>query len=291
MPRIKARGIRRPDVSTYQDVKSLLGDWLLYLKGSQSPFTLSRLSSQTGISVSYLSMLFQSKRPLTRKVVPQLATVLEWDAAEIKKIETLISLANGKDHEEQQEAFARVARQRAFQRLNPQEAVVYEYLSHWYHIAIREMASLAEFRADPEWIQSRLWKKVGRAKIATALEFLFANGFLEKREDGSVVPPNRQLDCQGHVYRLALRKFYGQIYELAAKSIDSVPGTRRNLQSYTLAVDAKTYQQVHEIIENAYKQIERIAKDAPVGDEVYHVALAVFPFTQTKPDGSEGSSQ
>ncbi|MGK5085170.1 DUF4423 domain-containing protein [Bdellovibrionota bacterium FG-1] len=144
---------------------------------------------------------------------------------------------------------------------------------------------------DPKWIQLRLWKKVSRTKIAASLDFLFKHGFLEKRADGSVMPPDRQLDCQGHVYRLALRRFYGQMYDLAARSIDAVPGDRRNLNSYTLAATPEKYEEVKKILEQAYRQIEQVAKEGPAGDEVYHVALAVFPFTQKNKLDGDGSSQ
>ncbi len=268
----------------------MLRDWLLYLKRSQSQFTLSQLATQTGLSVSYLSMLFQGKRPLTRKTLPPLAAALGWEASEIKKIELLCSFANSKNDEEKHKAFTRIAKRRAFQRINPQEAIVYEYLSQWYHIAIREMAALSDFNPDPEWIQLRLWKKIGRSKIAASLEFLFAHGFLEKRPDGSVSPPDRQLDCQGQVYRLALKRFYGQMYDLAAKSIDSVPADRRNLQSFTLAIGRDRFEQIKLIIEQTYKQVEQIAKESPPGDDVYHVSLALFPFTHGKPDGDGETS-
>jgi uncharacterized protein (TIGR02147 family) len=167
-----------------------------------------------------------------------------------------------------------------FQKHNGRDAQAYEYLTHWYHVAIREMAALPGFKLDAEWIRDRLQESVPLKEIQVALEFLTANGYLKVKADGSVLPPENAIDCSGGVYRIALGQYHRQIFELATRSIDSVPREEREIQGHTIALGGKSYDQARGIMEEAISKIRELGEKDKNSQAVYHMEVALFPLTR-----------
>ena len=213
----------RPDLFLYQDHLSFLKDWLAYLKASQSGFSLRYLGRQAGLASGYLPMVLSGKRLITHKALRKLMPYMFLSASEQSYLENLLSLSTSDSHEVKVDAVERMRRFPRYQKNNPQDLKVFEYLTHWYYVAIREMALNAEFKADPVWIQENLRFPVPLHEIKHALEFLLANGYLVQLPGGQVVHPEVSLNCSGEVYRVALAKFHHEIFELAAKSIERTP--------------------------------------------------------------------
>lgn len=272
----------RPAVFAYHDYRLFLKDWLAYRKAGQSGFSLRTLSRQAGLAAGYLPMILGGKRPLTLPVLARLSPFLGLGAAELSFLESLTVFGTTHSPEERVVALERMRRFGGYQAHHENEAVLAEYLTQWHSVAIREMASLQGFRPDPEEIQGRLVVPIPLSEIKSALDFLFRNGFLEKAPDGTVHPPDRPLECQGSVYRVALAKFHRDIFDLASKAIENCPGTERNIQGHVFALKAENYSKASEIVEDAIRRIRELGESEREGDNVYHLEIALFPLTRRR---------
>src|SRR5665213_66819 len=220
----------RPDIFQYHDHLTFLKDWLAFRKAGQSAFSLRLLSRQAGLASGYLPMVLNKKRIISHKGLSKLMPFLGLNPSEQAYLENLYSLSSADSHEVRVGAVERMQRFPRFQKNNPQDTIVFEYLTHWYYVAIREMALNTGFKPDPIWIQERLRFAVPLHEIKTALEFLLANGYLISTPQGTVAHPEISLDCSGEVYRVALAKFHHEIMALAAKSIEKTPSGERSIQ-------------------------------------------------------------
>src|SRR5262249_14282955 len=151
----------------------------------------------------------------------------------------------------------RMQEQRSYRKINTKEFEAYRYLTHWYYVVIREMAALSEFRLDPHWIRSRLQYPVSVSEIAQALEFLKAHGFIEVLGDGRARLPEKEVNCLGGVYKIAMGQFNEQMFSLAAQAIKETPREQRNITFYTLALSAKRFELLRKIMDEA---LDRIAE-------------------------------
>ncbi|MCM2323377.1 MAG: TIGR02147 family protein [Oligoflexia bacterium] len=269
----------RPDVFRYHDYREFLADWLAYLKKLQPGFSLRLLSRQAGLASGYLPMVLSGKRPLSSKALAKLLGVLDFSRAERSYLESLLSLGTSGTQELRLDALERMKRFRSYRELNPREIEVYEYLTRWYYVAIREMAALPGFQADPLWIQARLKSRVPLKELKTALEFLVSNGYLAVEPDGSARPPEKILDCLGGVYRVALAQFHQDMLELASASIENTPSAERSLLGHTFALDEKGLARAKEILGEALEKLRALEKEGSGNDAVYHAELALFPLT------------
>ncbi|MCM2276450.1 MAG: TIGR02147 family protein [Oligoflexia bacterium] len=272
-------GPERPDIFRYHDYREFLKDWFDFLKKMQPGFSLRMLAQQAELASGYLPMVLSGKRPLSAKALAKLALVLGFPKAERSYLEALVSLGTSDSQDARLEALERMKRFQSYRKLNPKEIEVYQYLTRWHYVAIREMAALPEFKADAAWIRERLKGRVSLKEIKEALEFLVQNGYLELRADGSVTPPDKNLDCLGGVYRVALAEFHREMFQLASDSIESTPSAERSIQGHTFALDEKGFDRAREILNEALSKIRALEEEGSGTDTVYHAELALFPLT------------
>ncbi len=279
--------IDRPEIFKYSDYRTFLKDWLVFKKASQSKFSLRGLSRQAGLASGYLPMVTGGKRELSQAALSKLIPFLGLNPAEQSFFENLLVLGISDSHEARVIAIERMQDYKKYQTHNQKDNEVYTYLSHWYYVAIREMADLAGFQLEAEWIQSKLNYSVPLKDIKDAIEFLKINEYLKINEKGEVIPPEKSLNCSGPIYRMALAKFHREIFDLAIQSIDRVNSSDRNIQGHTMAVSSEGFLKAQDILNEAIEKIREIGRAEQNGDRVYHLEVALFPFTRQNDDKNQ----
>lgn len=269
-----------PDLFRYHDYREYLKDWLASKKASQSGFSLRQWARQTGLAVSYLSMVLKGSRNLTQQATQKILPHLHLNSPEKSYFQALVTLGSSDSQKQRVEALKKMKRYQAYRRQNPKETEVYQYLTHWYYVAIREMTALADFKADPEWIQAHLRYPVDLASIKKAIEFLKANQFIQIRDDQSATPPEKNLDCLGGVFRVALTEFHHELLDLAKKSITDVPSAERSLLGHTFALDSQQLEKAKRILETALQEIKDLEANSKCKDTIYQIELALFPISK-----------
>jgi uncharacterized protein (TIGR02147 family) len=282
---------QRPDIYAYHDYRVFLTDWFAYRKASQSEFSLRWLAKQAGLASGYLSMVVNRKRPLAGAAAAKLLPLLGLLPAELSFLESLLTLGNSDSHEARVAALERMRRFRGFQKGNPQDADAYEYLTHWYFVAIREMASLPGFRPEAGWIQERLRFAVPLKGVKAALAFLLNNGYVQILADGTARLPEKDLNCGGGIYRLALAKFHREVLGLAGQSIEAVAGGEREIQGHTCALSQKKFAQAKAIVDEAMAKVRALEASEGAGQSVYHLEIALFPMTKEKDAAASAASK
>ena len=276
----------KPEIYRYHDYRIFLKDWLVYLKTSQPGFSMRKLAQQAGIATGYLPMMITGSRKISHKAFSKVAPFLKLSKSERSFLDLLITLGTSDSQHARLESLNRMKQFKEYKKLNPRETEVYQYLSHWYYVAIREMTALPGFQADPQWIQSQLNYKISLKDAKEALAFLIQNKYIKIGLNESVQPPEKNLDCIGGVYRIALTQFHQEMFSLASQSIEATPSDQRNILGHTFALDAKNFEKASTLIENTLKQLQELSKDSQ-GDTVYHAQLAVFPLTSSSPTSSK----
>lgn len=269
----------RPDVYTYHDYRLFLRDLLQHLKQSERLST-RQVAKASGVSESYLSMVVSGQRRLSEDQLNKLVPTLQLERSEASYLSWLITVVEAESPEAQLEALKKIQRFRQYRNMNPLEIETYKYLEHWYHIAIRELAQLPGFKADPKWIQENLRYKVGLPEIKQALQFLFEHGFLHQTSDGSFAKPEKLIQCKTGVLKPALTKFHTEMLQLAAQSISEIPSQERNISAYTGAIPADKVEEARAILDEARRRIVELAQSTGSGsDTVYHFGFLAFPLT------------
>jgi len=271
---------KRPDIFAYHDYRSFLREWFQYLRNTRPGFSLRALAREAKIGSGYLPMVLSGARNLSDKALNKMSSSLGLTSQEKVYLELLRTISDSESQEARLEALKRVQRFRGYQKANRKEIEVYRYLTSWFYVAIREMATLSEFRLDPKWIQDRLKGRIPLDDIKKAVQFLVENGYIEEREDGKVHLPEKDINCVGGVYRIAIGKFHREMLGLAADSISDTPSSQRNITGHTLAIASKDFEKVRKILDKALQDVAALEAESTDKNSVYNITLAAFPLTK-----------
>ncbi len=271
---------QRPDIYRYHSCQSFLKDWFEYLRALDPEFSLRGFSARAELGAAYLPMVLAGKRKLSLNIYSRIAPLLGLKPPELGHLENLVKLQSS-SQTTRLIALTDLSRRATYQRRNPAEAELYRYMSHWHYIAIRELASLPDFRADAEWIQKKLRNKLPLSQIKEALDFLIGKSYIVPGENGAVTPPKDTIKCVGEVYLGALTQYHRQMFALAADSIDNATPQERNLIGITFPTNPECYDEAVKILERAIAEISALEKKVEgARTTVHHAEIAIFPLTQ-----------
>lgn len=281
------REIPRPNIFEHHDYREFLKVWFEYLKKTQPRFSLRRLAEESKLSCAYLPKILAGTRNITQKGLDKFSRLLALTPSERSYLELLCTVSDSDSQEARLEALEKLQRFRAYQELNSKEIEVYKYLTHWFYVAIREMAALSDFRPDPNWIRGRLKSKPSLSAIKEALDFLIQNGYVKMDEKGKARRPDKNLNCEGEVYRIAIRQFHREMLQLATDSLGNTPTDKRTVTGHAMPISSESYPKLQKILDKALRQIEELGQTETSARGVYYVTLAAFPLTEERPTGTD----
>ena len=269
-----------PSPFEHGDYREYLLAWMRFVK-EKRPGLLADFSRATGLSLEQVIKVLKRAKRLEPVAHRKVMAFIALPATEEAFLDALYLLSETDSKQVWRSAMKHITSFAAYRRSNPDEYEAWRYLSHWYYVAIRELATLPGFLADAEWVQSRLRKKVPLVEIRKALEFLEKTGFFSRLPDGSVKAHVKFVQCSGGVYRMSLRAFHRQMLEQSIEAIESVPTMERLLLGHTLAVSPATREVAFRILNEAIEKIQALPAGELAGDLVYHIEFSAIPLTQT----------
>ncbi len=271
---------KRPDIFAYLDYRAYLRDLVANLKENSQEFSLRALAKQINVSPAYLSMVFSGHRSLSAANLENLAGALGLEVSEKSYLEWLLEIGEAKSDEDVLRALKKIQRFQGYRDVNAREIEVYEYLTHWQNVAIREMTALPDFQPDPKWIQKRLKNKVALKDIRESLDFLEKHGFIERDPDGKIQRPSKRIAGKTGVLKPALTKFHRDLLLQAVESLESTPSEERNISAHTAAIPKDKVAEAKRILDEAREKIFALTGDeTPGNSEVYHFNFIAFPLT------------
>jgi len=273
---------KRPDIFRYHDHRKFLADLVAHLKLSQPGFSLRSLAQKAGLAVGYVSMVLGGTRTLSNEALEKMARPLGLSAAEKTHLELLRLLGESDSQEVRVSALERIQKFGAYQRTNPKESETYRYLTNWVNVAIREMVSLQDFRADPEWIVERLRNRVSQKEVEESIKFLAENRYIEVLPGKKATLPKKNLDCIGDVFSVVLGQFHREMFRLAAQSYDNAKQEERDIQGQTIAIAEQDWPELKKILSDTLDKIGELEKRPGAKEAVYHIAFSAFPLTKPK---------
>jgi uncharacterized protein (TIGR02147 family) len=238
------------------------------------------LARASTIAKSYLSDALNGRHKLSQKALTKMAPHLPLSENEFEYLRLLCQLSEAESQNEKIKVLQQIQKISSYRKHNPKENEVYNYLSHWHYVIIREMAELPNFRLDPKWIQKQLWETVSLADIESGIEFLLTNGFLEKTPEGGARLPVKRLDCLDQIHKAALLQFYRQIYSLATETVEKVDTSQKNMTGYTVAISFQKFAEIKKILEESLEKILALADAETKPEAVFHFNLLGFPLTK-----------
>jgi uncharacterized protein (TIGR02147 family) len=274
-----------PNLYGYLDYRRFLQDWFEAKKRATPSFSYRNFARRAGQkSPSLLHHVMGGKRNLTPATTEAFARAMGLKVAEVDFFRHLVKLDQAKTSSERNQAWAKISATRNFREARHVEGAGFDYLSHWYYPAIRELVMRSDFQSDPAWVASQLRPTISTAKARRALDALQAMELLVDGDDGlrvaeaSVVTPHE-------VAGLAVHNYHQGMLGRAMDAIDAFDPEERHLGAVTAAIPASLVQTLKDEVTAFQERILDLCDRAEgEPDIVYQLNLQLFPLSASRED-------
>ncbi len=226
-------------------------------------YSLRAFAKSLGISHSSLSRILSAERPISREKREHLVERLGIGPELLERFET--------PHSRKDKA-----------EFRPLEIDRFAVIADWYHSAILELTQTKGFQSNPRAIARRLGITV--TEVHAAIERLVNVGMLKRRGNGRLVNIAGSQTSLGTVPHssAAQRRLQKQILQMAMDALESIPVEKRSQTSMTMAINTRRLPEAMEIIRRFRRQLSQLLEQDSDRNEVYHLAVSLYPVTQPK---------
>lgn len=270
----------KPDIFEYVDYRQYMRDYYNAAKGHTKAVSYRYLARRAGFSSpNFIKLVMDGQRNLGDDSVESVARAFDLDDDEARFFAMLVLFVQASGADQKNEAFEALSSIRRFRHARRIETDMFEYLSHWYYPATRELAGRADFKLDAAWISKQLWPRVPVAKVRRALELLLEMGLLVIDDHGQVSRGEPSLTTGHEVGSLAIGNFHRQMMARAAESIDSVDRERRDVSGLTVCVPVDLVPELKARIHQFRESMMEVCDRGGEGQVVYQLNVQLFPLS------------
>jgi uncharacterized protein (TIGR02147 family) len=271
-----------PDVFEFMGYRDFMRAYYSAAKTHTKRFSYRSFSAKAGFSSSnFIKMVIDGDRNLSPEAAERVAAALELSASEQRFFKLLVEFEQATDHEDRLRALESITATKRFLEARPLDSMLLEYLSHWYNLAIRELAGRSDFKDDPEWIAAQLRPKISTARARKSLELLVELGLLE-RADGVISRGEPSLDAGHEVRAAGVKQFHRQMLERAAASIDDVPSEERDISAMTVCIKCNSVEGLKERLREFRETFMSVCDEEVDPDVVYQLNIQFFPLSEAR---------
>jgi uncharacterized protein (TIGR02147 family) len=161
----------------------------------------------------------------------------------------------------------------------------YEFLSQWYHSAVRAIIALQPFKDDYSRLAKMLTPCITAAQAQKSVKLLERLGLIVKGTGGFYQITGKKVKASDEISQTAKNRFHLEHHELAKKSIMEHPPEAHSVSSMTLGISKRTYDQILKETWEFKERILDIASNDKKADRVYQYQLVLFPLTHQTTKG------
>ncbi len=269
----------KPDIFEYVDYRAYLRAYYDAAKQHSSVFSYRYFARRAGVSSpSFLRHVMRGERNIGN-TAGQFARALELSAEETEFFKLLVEFDQGENAEQKNVAFEKIAASRGFRTARHIDRDMFQYLSHWYYPAIREMVARPDFDEDPVWIGSQLQPPVSVPEVQEALEVLLGLGLVERKR-GKLVRGEASVSTGHEVRSLAIGNYHRQMLQRASESIELFSSEHRDLGAMTTCISHATLLDIKSRIHEFRELVFALCEQDEVHEVVVQFNTQLFPLTR-----------
>ncbi len=151
-----------------------------------------------------------------------------------------------------------------------------EIMSAWWHVAVREITALPDYRNSSLWISRMLVPQIRHKDAAASLALLKRTGFIGKTETGWR-PVDKTMQSDPEVTHILASHFHRQMIRLGLESIARFSHELREISGTTLRLSGNDVPRVKTLLQNFRRQLLDFAAGSQDADQVYQLNFQFFP--------------
>ncbi len=267
-------------VSGYTDYRAFLCDYYDHRKQAGTGWSLRSWTRQLGLkSHTTLAMILKGRRNPRLSLAKRMSQTMGLDPREESYFLDLIRLERVREDPNASislmEGLAKQRRSGSYRHL---DHGTFKVISDWYHFAIRDMVSMAQFREDPEWISQHLSFPVTPKEVSESLSRLKRLGLL-KRVRGRLHVVDLHVETDADIANEAIKRFHEQTLDNAKTAVRIFLPDEREIIGTTFAFRKRDLQKAKELIRKFHRDFCSMLENKGT-DSVYQLEVAFYPIAE-----------
>jgi uncharacterized protein (TIGR02147 family) len=264
----------------YMDYREYLRDFFKEKKQELHFYSYRLFSQRAGLkSPNFLKLVIDGERNLSKQSVYKFAKALSLARKEIDYFENLIFFNQSSSLEEKNLFLERLMKYRKQRDVRRIEEAEYEYYSHWYNLAMRELVCAADFKDDFKRLGAALIPSISAAEAAKAVKLLLQLKFIERRDDGTYAKTSPSLTTGAQIRSIAIANYHREMFRLADDGIDRFPASERDMSSLTLGISLSTIPVIKERLQQLRNELLEVAEEDERVERVVQLNMQLFPLS------------
>lgn len=277
-----AGDILKPNIYSFYNYREYLSALFNYNKALSPVFSHRYVVSKAGFkSPNSLKNVINGERHLSVEGAERFAAAFKIDEKEREFFVTMVKFNIAKTQSEKERLLAELLKLRKSSSPTILKNEQMDILSAWWHVAIREITALPDFKNSSLWISRVLIPQIAHKDAASSLAMLKKLGFIRKTEKGWE-PVERIIQSDTDVYHVYAGAFHREMIRLGMEAINRFPHGLREISGTTLRISKDDIARAKTLLQNFRRQLLDFAASSQDADQVYQVNFQFFPLV--KPD-------
>lgn len=273
--------VSAPSIFEFTDYHQFFKAFYLFNKSKKRSFSFRYLARYSDVSASMFAAIVNGKRRISVTIAEKIAEAFNLSRRETDYLLALIGFEKAKNHLEKNDAFSRIINLRGQSSLKFLDTDQYEYYSHWYHSAIRELISLPIFKEDTSWIAQMLLPNITTLQAQKSLDLLQRLAIIQRDEAGNLRQTNKAISSDYEIHTLSIRNFSREMIDRAKESLETVPVELREISGITLGISSACVDRIKQRIRMFKEEIITMAVDDKTdSSDVYQLNFQFFPIVK-----------
>ncbi len=281
MSTLQENTLESPDIFEYYDYRKYLLDLVEFERKRTPVFSNRYIVQKAGFkSPTALKHVIDGKRNLSLESANRFATALKIEGIRRHYFLTLVLFNQTASLEEREKYLNELLELRRTDnpsRLNEEQ---YDVFSKWYHLAIKELIELPDYKNSSKWIGRVLSPQISANEAADSINLLKRVGLIEKR-DGAFRPVNKVLVTDERVRSVKVIEYHRQMIQLGADSITRFRSEEREVSGTTIRVNKEEFRSVVAMVRELRRKLLALAAKSTDGDQIYQLNFQLFPLVNT----------
>jgi uncharacterized protein (TIGR02147 family) len=270
----------KPSIYAFFNYREYLSTLFNYHKAISPIFSHRYIVSKAGFkSPNSLKNVINGGRHLSIAGAERFAEAFKMDKRERTYFIAMVKFNTAQSAGEKERCLLELLKLRQSSSPASLNDVQMEILSRWWHVAIREITALPDFKNSSLWISRVLMPPISHNKAAESLELLKRLGFIRKTKDGWE-PVDKTMQSDPEVYHVYAAQFHREMIRLGMEAISRFSHELREISGTTLRISALDVPRVKTLLQNFRRQLLDFAASSKDADQVYQLNFQFFPLVK-----------
>lgn len=269
---------------TYTDYRLYLKDFYNQKKSFNHRYSYQVMAQQMGFkSKGFIYRVIKGQKSLSAAGIASVSIGLGHGAEESLYFSVLVNFNQAKTAQEKDFYYKQLnvkfddsSANKGIQKLYKKH---FELFAEWYHLAIRALIEMSQFKDDFDWLARQLQPAISKKQARSSITLLEKLNLIEKNANNIYVVTEKGLFTNSEVDSLSLVRFYQSCFKLSSEALNKIPKSQRNVSGVTLGISKKSYDEIVDELTFFRKKVGEIARQDDNPEHVYQMQLSLFPFS------------